>query len=270
MRVPDVYRISDVGKGWNAATTTLDAERQALSGGRKKRRPKDEILGGKTFDQVLELARRLGISHHPVVRDRLAAEYTKGRLLALTIQRGRAEPGNGPASWSRGSINKVVKASSNQSLQLLALDLLGATRPRGRSRTPASILATSSLRCCAPGATRSKAARPKSSATSSPNACWDCHASPIRTRASPGATCRVDEEPVHMTTQTDIQTFVVRSDRDGCATLTLTRARLTSPRVHEVVVVAGGSQIGQVGPGLDAGGEDRSRGRSSAGRRGRR
>ncbi len=55
VRVPDLYRVSPVGEGWGASITTLGAERLVLSGTRKKRRAKDEILGGKTIDEVLHL-----------------------------------------------------------------------------------------------------------------------------------------------------------------------------------------------------------------------
>ena len=39
VRLPDVDRISPVGQGWAATQTTLGAERHALSGMRKKRKP---------------------------------------------------------------------------------------------------------------------------------------------------------------------------------------------------------------------------------------
>ncbi len=45
VRIPDLLRISPVGDGWGAAQTTLQAERFALSGARRKRRARDEILG---------------------------------------------------------------------------------------------------------------------------------------------------------------------------------------------------------------------------------
>ena len=122
VRVPDLHRISPLGEGWGATQTTLGAERHALSGTRKKRKASDEILGGKTFDQVLALARRQGVTDDPVVRDRLAREWSKQRVLELTTQRARARRSAGP----EGSVTKIAKAAWNQSLQLLAMDLLGA------------------------------------------------------------------------------------------------------------------------------------------------
>ena len=121
VRVPDLHRISPVGDGWKATRTTLGAERHALSGGaRKKRKATDEILGGKTMDDVLTLGRRLGVTGDPVWRQRLATEWANQRVLRVTTQRARANAG-GP----EGSITKIAKATSNQSLQVLAMDLLG-------------------------------------------------------------------------------------------------------------------------------------------------
>ena len=57
VRVPDLFRISPVDDGWAATQTTLGAERFALSGARKKKKASDEILGGKTIQDVIALAR---------------------------------------------------------------------------------------------------------------------------------------------------------------------------------------------------------------------
>ena len=126
VRVPDLFRISPPGKGWGAALTTLGAERFALSGMRKKRKASDEILGGKTIEQVIAAAREAGLADDPVVRQRIAKEWTRGRLLALTSQRARAAATAGRAPGPEGSISKIAKAASNQSLQVLAMEVLGA------------------------------------------------------------------------------------------------------------------------------------------------
>jgi alkylation response protein AidB-like acyl-CoA dehydrogenase len=125
VRVPDVHRISPVGEGWAATKVTLGAERFALSGARKKRKASDEILGGKTFEQVLALARSVGATHDPVWRQRIATEYTRHRLLQLNALRTKANAAAGRAG-PEGSVSKIAKAQANQSLQVLAIDLLGA------------------------------------------------------------------------------------------------------------------------------------------------
>ncbi len=127
VRVPDLHRISPIGEGWGASITTLGAERLVLSGTRKKRRAKDEILGGKTIDEVLQLARSTGAVTDPRWRQRVVAEWIKGRLLQLTALRARANAAAGRPAGPEGSISKIAKASANQSLQVLAMDLLGAS-----------------------------------------------------------------------------------------------------------------------------------------------
>jgi alkylation response protein AidB-like acyl-CoA dehydrogenase len=126
VRIPDEHRITGVGEGWSGAMTTLSAERGFLSGGRKKRRPKDEILGGRTLQQVVDLAQQLGRSSSPEFRDRLIREWSRNKVLELTTLRSRAEAARGRDSSASTSITKLAKAEANQSLQLLAIDMLGA------------------------------------------------------------------------------------------------------------------------------------------------
>lgn len=126
-RVPDLHRISPVGDGWGASLTTLGAERHALSGTKKKKRKaSDEILGGKTIEEVIALAQRLGLDEDPVWRDRLMIEWSKARVLRLTTQRARDRRASGATGGPEGSITKIAKASSNQTIQVLAMDMLGA------------------------------------------------------------------------------------------------------------------------------------------------
>lgn len=126
VRVGDINRIGPVGGGWKAAMTTLGAERHALSGGGKKRKASDEILGGKPFDEVLAMARDRDRTDDSVVRDLLARAYTADRLLAWTSQRSRDRSRSGQPAGPEGSITKIAKALSNQRLQEVAMELLGA------------------------------------------------------------------------------------------------------------------------------------------------
>lgn len=126
VRVPDLHRISPVGDGWGAAQTTLGAERHALSGGLKKRRSSDEILGGKPWPDVASAATAYECSTDPLIRQRLASEHTRAQLLKMTAQRAKANRAAGRRAGPEGSISKIAKAQTNQSLQLLAMDVLGA------------------------------------------------------------------------------------------------------------------------------------------------
>ena len=60
-----------------------------------------------------------------VRRDRTIQEVIRSRVLALTSQRFRT-PGSGRPDGPVGSITKITKASANQSLQVLAVELRGA------------------------------------------------------------------------------------------------------------------------------------------------
>ena len=114
VRIPDLWRISPVNDGWAASTASLSAERITLSGQKSVGPQKRSILGGKTVDEVLSLARERGLS--AVQRERLVDAWIAAKVLGLTV--GRVK---GPA----GSITKVMKAKSNQDLQCLALEILG-------------------------------------------------------------------------------------------------------------------------------------------------
>jgi alkylation response protein AidB-like acyl-CoA dehydrogenase len=115
VRIPDLFRISPVGQGWAATQTTLGAERTALSGTKGKKKASDEILGGKTVAEVLELARSLGDRLGPAQRDDLVRAVIESRVLELSTSRRL-----------HGSLTKIAKARTNQQLQIVAIALLGA------------------------------------------------------------------------------------------------------------------------------------------------
>ena len=114
VRIPDLWRISPVNEGWAASNASLAAERITLSGQKSGGPQKRSILGGKTINEVLNLARERGIT--AVQRERLVSAWVDAKVLGLTVGRMK-----GPA----GSITKVMKAKSNQELQCLALEILG-------------------------------------------------------------------------------------------------------------------------------------------------
>jgi len=115
VRIPDSWRISPVNDGWAASSASLAAERITLSGQKSGGPQKRSILGGKTIDEVLALARERGIS--AVQRERLVDAWIDAKVLGLTV---------GRVKGAAGSITKVMKAKSNQDLQCLALEILGA------------------------------------------------------------------------------------------------------------------------------------------------
>ena len=88
-------------------------------------------------------------------------------MLRLNAYRGLTETMKSGVPGPEGSLGKWQWADINQSLTELAMDIRGparAARRRRRGRTAS----------CAPAPTRSRAAPPRSSRTSSPSASWAC------------------------------------------------------------------------------------------------
>jgi alkylation response protein AidB-like acyl-CoA dehydrogenase len=125
-RIHDLDRISAVDEGWGASLTTLGAERHALSGAKRKKKASDEILGGRTIDEVLALAAETGAAHDPLARQGLAAASSANRALQLTARRAAARLAAGHPAGPEGSVTKIAKAATNQALQITAMDLRGA------------------------------------------------------------------------------------------------------------------------------------------------
>ena len=118
VRIPDRLRLGEPGAGWRIATSTLGLERTSSgSGGRRK---------GGTFDDVLELARALGRSDDPVVRQRLADLYVRSMLHAATTARVARAAAAGERPGPASSIGKL-NASANLTLVAdVAAEILGA------------------------------------------------------------------------------------------------------------------------------------------------
>ena len=90
VRIPDRLRLGDVGAGWKVALTTLGFERG----------DRTAVGVGGSWSQVRDLARWLGRSDDPLVRQALAELYASRRITELVwqratgrLQRGRARPG---------------------------------------------------------------------------------------------------------------------------------------------------------------------------------
>jgi alkylation response protein AidB-like acyl-CoA dehydrogenase len=101
VRVPDDLRLGGVGAGWKVTMITLGFER--LTSGSHQ-----GDVGG-SFDQVLALARWLGRTAEPVVRDRLAALYVLDRVRVFNgLRQAAASPDQGDrAPNPAGSIGKL-------------------------------------------------------------------------------------------------------------------------------------------------------------------
>ena len=153
-RVPVENVIGGIDNGWNVARTTLTYERGSVG----KRYPKglvemragslsgnlDRRVGdlievskqaardpNKRFDimlgakSMIHLARDLGLSHDPVVRDRVADYYVRSEVYRLTGQRSRDNAKGGKAG-PEGSIMKLALAMLAHRSRDLSMSLIGA------------------------------------------------------------------------------------------------------------------------------------------------
>lgn len=118
VRLPDSARLGAPGDGWRIATATLGLERTSSgAGGRRK---------GGTFADVLALARALGRTGDPVVRQRLADLYVRTALHAATNARVARATAAGEKPGPAGSLSKLT-ASANLTLTAdVVAGLLGA------------------------------------------------------------------------------------------------------------------------------------------------
>ncbi len=116
-RIPDDLRLGEVGEGWRVATATLAFERSASGSGTRRK--------GGTFDDVLALARSLGRSGDPVVRQALADLYVRTVLRAATAERVAHASAAGVSPGAGASIGKLLASDVLVRTGETAADLLG-------------------------------------------------------------------------------------------------------------------------------------------------
>jgi alkylation response protein AidB-like acyl-CoA dehydrogenase len=116
-RIPDAHRLGAVGNGWRVAMTTLMNERTAIGGS-------SSVRGAGAIADAVDLWARYPERRTPVLRDRLAALWTRAEAQRLTDQRARASAGSG-SPGPEGAIAKVVTAELNQHVYEFCMDLLG-------------------------------------------------------------------------------------------------------------------------------------------------
>lgn len=115
VRLSDDMRIGEVGEGWKVALTVLGHERSS-SGGSSR---------GGGYDELVMLARHLGKTADPVIRQGLARSYEMKKVRewvrAGAAERSKATGTSGPA----GSITKLMWTQAMAHTTELASSLLG-------------------------------------------------------------------------------------------------------------------------------------------------
>ncbi|MCU0267233.1 MAG: acyl-CoA dehydrogenase family protein [Acidimicrobiales bacterium] len=127
-RVPDAYRVGEVGQGWKVANATLSGERQMVSGSGSGG---VDRIGGSGATRLVTAARDRSVRglpggwDDPVVRQQIVRLYSEERIRGWTNDRIRAGLKAGRAPGPESSVGKVHQGGLNQRIQLLATDLLG-------------------------------------------------------------------------------------------------------------------------------------------------
>jgi alkylation response protein AidB-like acyl-CoA dehydrogenase len=116
-RIPDTHRLGEVGAGWRVAMTTLMNERSAIGGS-------SSVRGAGAIGDAVALWAQRPERRTPVLRDRLAALWTRAEAQRLTDQRARRAATSGPPG-PEGSIAKLVSAELNQHVYEWCMELLG-------------------------------------------------------------------------------------------------------------------------------------------------
>jgi acyl-CoA dehydrogenase len=121
-RVPDAYRISEVGNGWAVAITTLMNERASIGSG--------GVGIGPT--ELFELARETELGgkpaiEDPAVRQKLADFYVRSKALHYTGYRTLTALSRGTTPGPEASLGKLVGASLGQDMGSFAVELQGLT-----------------------------------------------------------------------------------------------------------------------------------------------
>ncbi len=109
--------VGEINRGWEVILAALGHERCTLL-------VVDGIRMERVVDDLIRLAREVGIAHEPVWRDRLASAWIDARLVRLLATRLLAELESGRPSPAT-SVLKLVSSESGQRLSELGLALEG-------------------------------------------------------------------------------------------------------------------------------------------------
>jgi alkylation response protein AidB-like acyl-CoA dehydrogenase len=115
VRVGDEMRIGEVGVGWKVALTVLGHER-ATSGSSRR---------GGGYDELVLLARHLGRTDEPAIRQGLARAYELKRVREWVRARAAASARATGSSGPGGSITKLMWRQAMSHTSVLAGELLG-------------------------------------------------------------------------------------------------------------------------------------------------
>ena len=114
--VPVENVVGTIDNGWAVTHTTLANERSLIGGAGQ----------GITADQVLDLARRLGGSRDPLVRQHVAAFYTRTQLLRFMNYRVQTALSHGRQPGPEAATTKLLVSQHMSLTGDLLMELVGA------------------------------------------------------------------------------------------------------------------------------------------------
>jgi alkylation response protein AidB-like acyl-CoA dehydrogenase len=118
VRIPDEMRLGDVDEGWTVALTTLMNERAAIGAG-------SVAPGLGVAGRIQELARQLGASADPRVRQQLADVFIHGQVARYTSLRAMAKLRAGQLPGPELSTLKLSLTNNLQRLSRVMSSVLG-------------------------------------------------------------------------------------------------------------------------------------------------
>ncbi|WP_433347126.1 acyl-CoA dehydrogenase family protein [Microtetraspora malaysiensis] len=124
VRIPVDQRLGAPGEGWRIAMTTVTYERGPADIG---------FIANyrRTLRKVEALAAERGLLDLPETRKALARAYVRGEVLRLNCMEQLSMRVSGRPPGPEGSVAKLLWADAEQSLQHLAMDILGADEMTG-------------------------------------------------------------------------------------------------------------------------------------------
>jgi alkylation response protein AidB-like acyl-CoA dehydrogenase len=118
VRVPVENVLGRVNDGWNVAIGTLMHERATLGAG-------IQIVIRRGFERIVEIARRMGRTSDPLVRQKLAQCYAEIEIMRLHQMRAYSKMAGGGTPGPEGSLQKIFWSELNQRFQQVAQEVLG-------------------------------------------------------------------------------------------------------------------------------------------------
>lgn len=114
--IGDEWRVGAEGDGWKVALTTLGFERDSSAG---------IVSAGGNSSDLVRLAQSLGITHDPLVRQRLAEAAIYERASALMVSRYAERVQSGAVPGVEGSVGKLVWTQNLKRIGDAAASFLG-------------------------------------------------------------------------------------------------------------------------------------------------